>query len=126
MNASFLSFLSLKPYRKLQFFGLFVAMIALSIFSLSCGSSSTAQSLTVTIEGFQFTPAEISVKKGSTVTFINKDATPHTADPDSGDGFVGTGRLRAGESKEIAFNSVGTQAYHCAIHPSMMGKVIVE
>jgi plastocyanin len=123
------SFLSLRFSRGVQFLGLFVVAIAFVNLTGSISPSnaqSKAKPSTVTIEAFQFMPAEITVNKGSTVTFINKDAAPHTVDPDSGNGFTGTGRLKAGQSKAIAFNTVGTQAYHCAIHPSMVGKVIVK
>ncbi|TYQ27776.1 hypothetical protein PseudUWO311_07070 [Pseudanabaena sp. UWO311] len=119
------SFLSLRFTRRLQSFGLFIVVIALVIF-IGAICSYSANSITVTIEGFQFTPAEIEIKQGTIVTFINKDDAPHTVDPDSGEGFVGTGRLKSGESKAIAFNTLGIQSYHCAIHPSMMGKAIVK
>jgi len=118
-------FLSLRFTRGLRFLGQFVAAIALVFFTVAI-CQSNAETATVTIEGFQFIPAEITVEKGGSVTFINKDDAPHTVDPDFGDGFLGTGRLKAGQSKAIVFNTVGTQAYHCAIHPSMMGKVIVK
>jgi plastocyanin len=123
------SLLSLRFSRKPQILGLLVVVSALAISTVTIAKPNTtlkAKPSTVIIEAFQFMPAEVTVKKGSSVTFINKDDTPHTVDPDSGDGFKGTGRLKAGQSKAISFNTVGTQAYHCAIHPSMVGKVIVK
>jgi plastocyanin len=115
--------------RRLRFLGWLIATIAFVVFSAAIAppiTFSKTKTSTVTIEAFQFMPAEITIEKGGSVTFINKDATPHTADPDSGNGFVGTGRLKAGQSKAIAFNTAGVRAYHCAIHPSMVGKVIVK
>jgi plastocyanin len=82
-------------------------------------------STTVKIEGFQFALADITIKKGGKVTFTNKDSTPHTVTPDKGAKFTGTGRLAAGKSKTIVFNTVGVQSYYCEIHPSMKGKVTV-
>jgi plastocyanin len=125
------SFLSSRVFKRSRSIGLFVAAISLVCLSGTISESNVqaktkATTAIVTIEAFQFMPAEITVKKGSIVTFVNKDETPHTADPDSGKGFTGSGRLKAGQSKAIVFNTVGTQAYHCAIHPSMVGKVIVK
>ena len=117
--------LSLRSFRRLRLVGLFVAAITLVFLTVAIAQIAVAQSANVTIESFQFKPAEITVKKGSTLTFTNKDATVHTADSDSGNGFTGTGRLAAGQSKAIVFNTVGVQTYHCAIHPSMTGKVTV-
>jgi plastocyanin len=84
-----------------------------------------AASNVVTIEGFQFKPDALTVKLGSTVTFINKDATPHTVTPENGAKFTGTGRLQKNASKSVTFNQVGVQSYFCEIHPSMKGKVTV-
>lgn len=81
--------------------------------------------VTVTIEGFQFKPAEVMLKQGGSVIFINKDSTPHTATPEEGSKFTGTGRLTKNQSKKVVFNTVGVQNYFCEIHPSMKGKITV-
>jgi plastocyanin len=80
---------------------------------------------TVTIENFQFKSNNIVIKKGGKVTFINQDSTPHTATPEGGAKFTGTGRLAKGQSKTVVFNTVGIQNYFCEIHPSMKGKITV-
>lgn len=82
-------------------------------------------SATVMIEGFQFTPAEITLKAGGMVTFINRDSTPHTVTPDLAEAFISTGRLTKDESKNLVFDTPGVYSYHCEIHPSMMGKITV-
>ena len=79
----------------------------------------------VTIQGFQFQPAEIVLKQGGTVTFINKDSTPHTATPTKDAKFVGTGRLKRNEEQTVTFDELGIQDYFCEIHPSMKGMVKV-
>jgi plastocyanin len=66
----------------------------------------------------------LTIKKGQRVTFLNKDATPHTVTPDA-QGFMGTGRLTNNESKTVVFKTVGAQTFHCDIHPSMTGKIVV-
>ncbi len=79
----------------------------------------------VTIQGFQFKPNALTVKRGSMVTFTNKDATPHTVTPENGGKFTGSGRLQKNDSKQVAFKQVGEQDYFCEIHPSMKGKIVV-
>jgi plastocyanin len=91
------------------------------------GRGKAVQTATVTIDGFQFMPDSVVLQKGGKVTFINKDATPHTVTPESGAKFTGTGRLEKGSlAKTVVFTSTGEQNYFCEIHPSMKGKIIVE
>lgn len=84
----------------------------------------------VTIVNFAFTPAHITVKKGTTVTWTNKDSAAHTVTEDHGgtaDGDPGleSKGLTQGESYSAAFNKAGTFTYHCSIHPGMTGTVTV-
>jgi len=80
---------------------------------------------TVTIDGFQFMPEALVLKKGGSVTFTNQDSTPHTVSPAPKSQFTGAGRLAHGEHKTIVFNKLGVQEYFCEIHPSMIGKITV-
>jgi len=77
----------------------------------------------VTIKGFAFDPASISVTVGTTVTWTNEDGTAHTVTFDSGG--VDSGHLATGATYSRTFDAPGTFAYHCAIHPSMTGTVTV-
>lgn len=88
-------------------------------------SETPVETATVTIQGFQFKPAEIVIKQGGSVTFINKDSTPHTATPMENANFIGTGRLKRNEEKTVTFEELGVQDYFCEIHPSMKGMVTV-
>jgi plastocyanin len=76
----------------------------------------------VEIKGFAFNPASITVKKGTTVTWKQQDSAPHTI---TGTGFE-SGNLAKGQAFSHTFNDAGTFDYHCSLHPSMKGKVIVE
>lgn len=75
----------------------------------------------VSIENFFFNPAELSVEAGTTVKWANNDSAPHQI---SGAGFESQSFSR-GESYTFTFDQAGTYDYHCAIHPSMTGKIIV-
>ena len=79
----------------------------------------------VEISGFEFDPNTITVPKGASVVWTNKDSVRHTIVSDSGD-EINSDTLSQGESYVHAFNTAGIYEYHCGIHPSMKGKVIVE
>ena len=79
---------------------------------------------TVTIASFAYAPKAIQVKKGTSITFANRDNASHTATADGGSFDSGT--LKQGGSKKIVFAKAGTFAYHCAFHPFMHGTVVVQ
>ena len=78
----------------------------------------------VTIDNFSFTPREITVATGTTVTWVNHDDVPHAV--------VGTNQkfrskaLDTDDQFSFTFNDSGTYAYFCSVHPMMTGKVIVK
>jgi plastocyanin len=78
----------------------------------------------VTISDFAFSPATITVAAGTKVTWTNQDSSPHTIVSDDGSTFKSE-RLANGASFSFTFTTAGTFAYHCGIHGSMTGKVIV-
>jgi amicyanin len=81
----------------------------------------------VEIEDFAFGPKSITVKKGSTVTWTNKDEVQHSVVPDDGDSeaFKGGPLLAQGKSYSFTFNTPGTYTYHCGPHPQMTATVTV-
>ena len=80
---------------------------------------------TILIKNFSFKPAHITIKRGTKVTWVNKDSTKHTATANKRRSFD-SGVLRPGQSYSHTFKTTGTQGYHCQIHPSMMGSVTVK
>jgi plastocyanin len=78
----------------------------------------------VAISGFSFSPHDITVAVGDSVTRTNSDAQGHTATAD--DGSFDTGTIANGTSRSVTFATAGTFAYHCSIHPAMTGSVVVE
>lgn len=81
-----------------------------------------AETYNVSIENFSFKPAELNIKKGDTVIWINQDSMPHKI---SGNGFQ-SDTLSKEQSFSFVFNNAGTFDYICSIHPSMKGKIIVK
>jgi plastocyanin len=79
---------------------------------------------TVTIQNFAFTPASITVPKGTTVTWVNEDSANHLIVSDTQGTFT-SNSLPKGAKYSFKFDTPGTYPYHCSLHPSMKGTVIV-
>ena len=93
--------------------------------SSAASSSSEAGSTasTITIKSFAFTtPA--SVSPGATVTVDNKDGTDHTVTSDTGNVFDDA--APPGTSTFTAPAKPGSYPFHCSIHPSMHGTLVVK
>jgi plastocyanin len=58
------------------------------------------------------------------VTWVNTDSIPHTSTSDASGWNSGT--LAPGQQFNFTFSTNGTFHYHCAIHPAMIGTVIVQ
>jgi plastocyanin len=88
--------------------------------------ASTAGATIVFVKGFAFVPAEVHVKAGERVAWVNceADGTAHTATAD--DASFDSGLLSPPAAYDRAFPSAGTVAYHCSLHPFMKGTVLVE
>jgi plastocyanin len=66
------------------------------------------------------------VKKGTTVTWTNKDSAGHTVvESDGQAGGPSSGTLANGQSYQFTFNTPGTFHYKCSIHPQMTATVTV-
>lgn len=87
--------------------------------------SAGAEALTVAIKSFKFVPETITVNAGESVTWKNNDAgVPHSIVLDNGD--YKSAAIFTGERETRRFPIAGTFPYHCGIHPSMRGTVVVE
>jgi plastocyanin len=93
--------------------------------SASTAATTTAATATnaATIKGFSFQPDVLKVKVGAKVTWTNDDTVAHTVTADTNS--FASGNLQPGGSFSFTFTRPGTYAYHCSIHPSMHGSVVV-
>ncbi len=78
-----------------------VLLVAAATFAARSAPATDAE---VDIDQFTFLPQRITVKAGTTVTWINEDDVPHT----------------------FTFTTPGTYDYFCSVHPHMTGAVVVE
>lgn len=83
----------------------------------------SAASEAVTIQNFAFSPATVTIKVGTTLTWTNRDQDPHTVSATSGAFHSPT--LSTGQSYQYTFTTPGRFDYLCTIHPFMTGTVVV-
>lgn len=90
-------------------------------------SNSSSQSATgkVEMKTMLFTPSQISIKKGETVTWTNNDDTAHTVTIDNGDG-PNSEEIKPGDTYSYTFNDSGSFQYHCKLHSAMHGTIVVS
>jgi len=86
---------------------------------------STAQSYAVNIQGFAFSPGTITIKAGDTVVWTNMDSAGHSVTSDSGN-ELSSPIFSNGKTYSHTFNTAGTYSYHCNVHPSMQGTIVVQ
>lgn len=80
-----------------------------------------ADTITVTIDRLVFSPAEITVKAGDTVEWVNKDAIAHTATVKDGWEVM----IPPMTTASRVIQAEDTVAYFCRFHPNMKGSITV-
>jgi plastocyanin len=106
-------------------------LLALLVVWLAAGRSSddsdraAAPRATVSAEsGLRFSPSVLRLPVGGVGLFTNKDSMAHTFTADGG--LFDSGPVEPGRPFTFSFPSPGEVTYHCEIHPSMKGRVVVE
>jgi plastocyanin len=87
-------------------------------------ASGAADEATIHIKNYSFDRPSLTVSAGTTVSWLNDDLDVHTA----------TSRTRAfsspgldkNETYAFRFDTPGTYAYFCALHPQMTAEIVVE
>jgi amicyanin len=110
------------------------SVIAAAIFGAIVGSGlaggvlearAQTSSSALAIHNFTFTPQTLTVKAGTTVTWTNKDDTPHgIASADNA--FKKPQALDTDDSYSFTFATPGTYQYFCYVHPFMKGTIVVQ
>lgn len=88
--------------------------------------SPTDQTTAVSIKDFSFTPAQLTVKVGTAVTWTNDDRASHTVTstdgPDTDAKVTNTfdsGDMAQGDTFSFTFEKAGVYYYECTIHATM-------
>ncbi len=85
----------------------------------------------VSLENVQFTPADLTVKPGETITFTNNESIAHDVHKTSGPGkdFASgpAGGMQEGDTFELTLDQPGKYEYVCDVHaPGMAGTITVK
>jgi plastocyanin len=100
--------------------GLASAVIALNVWPWNCASAETIQ---ITMDKLTFSPAEITVKVGDTIEWINRDILAHTATARSGEWNV---KIAAKKTERLIVSKAGAVDYYCTYHPNMTGRILIK
>jgi plastocyanin len=104
------------------------ALVLAAVCALDAGGAAPAPPAgtahTVVMEGVAFAPAALTVRAGETVTWVNKDAFPHTAT--SQDRSFDSGEIAAARNWKMVARKRGTFEYVCTLHPGMKGTLVVK
>jgi plastocyanin len=87
------------------------------------GAGTPASGTTVTIDNFAFSPPTLKAKVGQRIAWTNKQGVAHTV---TADGGAFDHPMPSGATFSFTFTKAGTFAYHCTIHPSMHGTIVVS
>src|SRR5215467_3921933 len=102
-----------------------IATAVVSTARASRGSETEGTKSAVKIDNFSFAPGELTVPKGTTVEWVNRDDIPHTVVSDDKTTFKSR-PLDTDDKFSYTFSKEGTYAYFCSIHPKMTAKVVVK
>ncbi len=108
--------------------GNFIFMVFPLLILAGCSTPSSPEkhkpkTYTVEIYQMKFQPAQLTVHKGDTVEWVNKDIVAHdvTQVPNN---LWSSSNLPPGKSWKMAVEE--TDDYYCSIHVVMLGKLIVQ
>lgn len=84
-------------------------------------NASTAE---IKIDNFTFAPTTIVVRKGTSITWTNRDDIPHTVVENNK--LFKSHVLDTGEAFTFTPTQPGTYKYYCSIHPKMTAELVVR
>jgi plastocyanin len=84
------------------------------------------QTVEVNIDNFSFSPANLTITTGTTVTWINRDDIPHTVVSSDDPRVFKSKALDTDDRFSFTFTKAGTYSYFCSVHPKMTGRVVVQ
>jgi plastocyanin len=90
---------------------------------VGAGAAAQPVSHIVVIDGVKYEPEALTVKRGDTVVWVNKDPFPHTV---TAAGVFDSHNIAVGASWKYVARKAGDYAYTCTFHPNMKGTLKVE
>jgi len=95
------------------------------------GGGAAKSTASVSMRNIQFSPKDITLKAGGTVTFTNDESVPHDVHKESGPGgdfsSGDDGGMQQGDTFKLKLDKPGTYKYVCHVHaPGMAGTITVK
>ena len=106
----------------MQFFALSIFLVMSVILTISSSVSAEDYDISIT-DDKDFSPEELTINVGDTVTWTNDDDSPHTVTAD--DGQFDSGNMGEGATWSFTFTEAGTYDYKCNYHSSMTATITV-
>ncbi len=103
---------------------LLAAMLQRVLLAAPAAAAESAAETKVTIDNFTFTPQSVTIKAGTTVTWVNQDDIPHTVV--ASEKAFRSKVLDTDNTYSFTFTTAGTYQYFCSLHPHMTGTIVVE
>jgi len=111
-------------------------VLGAGLLALSCkksnpaGPGGTGANVTINIVAMagsnSFSPNPDTVTVGQTVSWHNVAGITHTSTASGTGGWDTRNIGNGGTSSAIQMNTTGSFGYHCAIHPTMVGTLVVQ
>jgi plastocyanin len=98
--------------------------VAQSMAAMPMAAPAPAKTAMVQIKNFDFTPMDVTIVAGGSVTWKNFDGEPHTVT--GVDGSFRSGAMDQGDSYTFKFDKPGVYQYLCNIHPKMRATITVR
>jgi plastocyanin len=99
-------------------------VMASGIVFFLAANAARAEEAVIHVANFTYDPAELIIKPGTTVTWVNDDDIPHLIAEDNGK--FRSKALDTGEKFSMILSQGGEIDYYCALHPHMKGKILVK
>jgi plastocyanin len=101
-----------------------VAMVVCAAAALGAPYTAAQEAVGIDIRDFAFEPRTMGVGTGMAVRWLNRDDVPHNVtmlnrQPGS------SGTIGPGATHTFTFRAAGRFTYRCAVHPTMLGEVVV-
>lgn len=100
------------------------SLLALPLAAATANAASHTTAHTVVIKDMKFTPENLVINAGDTVTWVNEDSMRHSATDLNG--AFDTGLLAKGASASLTFNGAGAFNYRCTPHANMRGTITIN
>jgi plastocyanin len=91
--------------------------------TLALPAFAVAATHTIRMEGMKFVPETVTVKRGDSIVWQNKDVVPHTA---TAKGAFDSGSIAPGKSYRHTVRKAGSYEVLCTFHPGMKSSVVVQ